>query len=180
MRVYVVFQAKKLLGHTHASTIPSHRRAFPMSCYTDVFPGQEPPSTHSFPYKSCPAFPVFVCLFVLIPTVSYHGFHEATITTSTITFFKIRYRRGEGGEGREKRGLGLVKSSVGFLSPGLNHTPHTRPHGRAVFSMSMSLGGVGLLLVFSEISKVTVRMWERKEERGRGSERREYVRSSGR
>lgn len=160
--------SKEIAGtHTHThmpQRSPPHRRAFPMSCYTDVFPGQEPPSTHSFPYKSCPAFPVFVCLFVLIPTVSYHGFHEATITTSTITFFEIRYRRGEGGEGEKRGGLDWSSRRSGCSSARASNTLIHGPHGRAVFSMSTSLGGVGLLLVFPEISKVTIRVRERKED----------------
>lgn len=70
----------------------------------------------------------------------------------------------EKGEKRKRR-LGLVKSSVGFPQPGPHHTClYMRPHGRAIFPMSTSLGGVGLLLVFPEISRVIVRVWESKVE----------------
>lgn len=114
--MYVVSEATILLGHVPRH-LPITDAPFPMSCYTDVFPGQQPPSTHSFPYKSCLLF-CFLFLFVLIPTVisrllrgNDHDQHNHLLISDV---------EEEDGEG-EKSGLGLVKSSAGLLNPRLNH-----------------------------------------------------------
>lgn len=67
--------------HTHMPRqFPHHRRAF-FLCLVSLtsFRDKNPPPLILFPYKSC--------LFsVCFDSHCYHGFYEATVTTSTITF----------------------------------------------------------------------------------------------
>lgn len=150
-----------MLGHVPRH-FPTTDAPFLMSCYTDVFPGQEPPSTHSFPYKSCL---IFCLLFVvLIPTVCFTAFTRQRSRPAQSPFdIRSMSRREMERRRREKRAwTGQVVGRVAEPGP----QPHTYgPHGSAIFSMSTSTGGVGLLLVFLEISRVTASLWERKEDR---------------
>lgn len=99
--------SKEIAGtHTHMprrTPPPPHRRAFPMSCYTDVFPGQEPPSTHSFPTSHVLlSLFLFVCFdshCLLLSRLSRGNDHD-----QHNHLFEIRYRR-ERWRRRERGGL---------------------------------------------------------------------------
>ena len=150
----VISEATILLVHTRASTMLRPWRAFPMSCFADVFPGQEPPPLHSF--FSLPVMSVF-CFPFVFDSHCYHGFYEATIMTSTITF-EIGCRRRRG---RRETGLGLVKSSVGFFDPGLT-THMALMEGVCFFPYVNVTRRSWFFECFPEISRVTIRVGARR------------------
>lgn len=149
---------------TYRDTSPPPTRLFLCLVTLTSFRDKNPPPLILF-LTSHVCFSVFCCLFICFDSHLFFTAFTRQRSRPAQSPFDIRSmsRRKMERRRREKRAwTGQVVGRV--AEPGLQ--PHTYgPHGRAIFSMSMSTGGVGLLLVFLEISRVTASLWETRGDR---------------
>lgn len=171
MCVYVVSEATILLGHVPRH-FPTTDAPFLMSCYTDVFPGQEPPSTHSFPYKSCLIF-CFLFLFVLIPTVCFTAFTRQRSRPAQSPFdIRSMSRRKMERRRREKRAwTGQVVGRVAEPAPHIHMALMEGPS----FLCQRQQEELDFCLFFQRYPGLQLVCGGQK--RGQKEEEREYVRS---